>query len=74
MIDLASEIRANIAALQSEINDLRSFVKKDIDNLEKVRLVSVELLTRLVRLDELERNLALASTEVSLTSVAEPNA
>ena len=74
MIDLASEIRANIAALQSEINGLRSSVKKDIDNLEKVRLVSVELRTRLVRLDELERNLALASNGVSLTSVAEPNA
>jgi hypothetical protein len=60
---LASEIRTNIASLQEEIQELRKSAKKDLSYSANIRLVSIELRTRISRVKDLEQNLLAAEEQ-----------
>jgi hypothetical protein len=58
MTPLASDIRANIASLQQEIQKLRKSAKQDLSDSANLRAVSAELRMCVARVKDLERNLA----------------
>ena len=76
MDDLASEIRANIASLESDVHELRKSAKKNLDYPEKERQIHAELRGQMTRLEELTRNLASleSANDPAATSQAEPRA
>jgi hypothetical protein len=57
MSPLASDIRANIASLQQEIQQLRKSAKRDLGDSANLRKVSGELRMCIARVKDLERNL-----------------
>jgi hypothetical protein len=66
MANIVGDIRTNITLVEGEIAHLRKIAKRNIDNPEKVREITVELRAQVTKLRDLQHNLSVAETPSSI--------